>query len=106
MLQSRLGPWKFSLKCPILRRMQGNEGIEALVLAEELIAPRCLHVPLVSHAVTPCNILVHQFQNEVGLCVIKCIGNSRTWLHKLGIEGGSLLGLVTSMKHQEVMART
>lgn len=47
--------------------MQGNEGIETLVLAEEVIAPRCLHVPLVSHAVTPCSILTYQFQNEVGI---------------------------------------
>lgn len=85
--------------------MQGNEALESLVLAEELIAPRCLHVPLVSPAVTPCSISVHQFQNEVGICVTKCIGNSRTWLHKLGIEAESLLGSVTSMKHQGVMAR-
>lgn len=78
--------------------MQGNEGAETLVLAEELIAPRCLQVPLVSRAVTPCSILVHQFQNKVGICVVKCIGSSRTWLHKLGIKAGSLLGSVTSMK--------
>lgn len=36
--------------------------------------------------------------------VTKCIGNGRTWLHKLGIEGESLLGSVTSMKHPVVMA--
>lgn len=36
--------------------MQGDEGIETLCLVEELIAPRCLHVPLVSPADTvPCS---------------------------------------------------